>query len=62
MFVADILFLPLTGIGHFISTKWKKYNAVTAVLNALIDMPFGLFVEFIERWRSFISERKEELR
>lgn len=61
-FVADILFLPIIGLGRWLSNKWKKYNAFTAFFNALIDMPFSVFVEFIERWRYFIKEKKEEIR
>ncbi len=62
MFVSDILFLPITGAGRWLSNKWKKYNAVTAFFSALIDMPFSVFVEFLERWRGFIKDKKEELR
>ncbi|MBX4200727.1 hypothetical protein KW786_01215 [Candidatus Parcubacteria bacterium] len=62
MFITDILFLPITGVGRWMSNTWKDYNAITAFLNALIDMPFSMFVEFIERWRAFIREQKEELR
>ena len=61
-FVSDILFLPITGVGRWMSNKWKRYNAITAFFNALIDMPFSMFVEFLERWRYFIKEKKEELR
>ncbi len=61
-FVSDIFFLPMQGLGRWISHKWKKYNAIAAFFNALIDMPFSAFVEFIERWRYFIKERKEEIR
>lgn len=61
-FVSDIFFLPMQGLGRWISHKWKKYNAIAAFFNALIDMPFSVFVEFIERWRYFIKERKEEIR
>lgn len=61
-FIGDVLFLPVQGLGKWISNKWKKYNAVAAFLNALIDMPFSVFVEFLERWRSFIKEKKEEIR
>ena len=62
MFFTDILFLPITGAGQWMSNTWKEYNAITAFLNALIDMPFSMFVEFLERWRGFIKERKEDLR
>ncbi len=60
--ISDMLFLPLTGVGRWLSNKWKKYNAFAAFFNALIDMPFSAFVEFIERWRYFIKEKKEEIR
>jgi len=61
-FLADIFFLPMQGLGRWISMKWKRYNAIAALFNALIDMPFSAFVEFIENWRYFIKERKEEIR
>ncbi len=61
-FISDILFLPMAGTGRWLSNTWKQYNAITAFLNALIDMPFAGFVEFIERWRYFIKDKKEDLR
>lgn len=61
-FLSDVFFLPVQGLGRWISNKWKQYNAIAAFFNALIDMPFSAFVEFIERWRYFIKERKEEIR
>lgn len=61
-FLADIFFLPLQGFGRWISNTWKQYNAIAAFFNALIDMPFSAFVEFLEGWRYFIKERKEEIR
>src|SRR3989344_977644 len=61
-FFSDVLFLPVAGLGRWLSNKWKKYNAIAAFFNALIDMPFSVFIEFLERWRYFIKERKEEMR
>ncbi len=61
-FLYDILFLPVAGVGRWLSNKWKKYNAIAAFFNALIDMPFSVFVEFLEKWRYFIKEKKEEIR
>ncbi len=62
MFLSDILFLPMTGMGSWMSNKWKRYNIVIAFINALIDMPFAVFVEFLERWRYFIKEHKDDMR
>lgn len=61
-FLSDVFFLPVQGLGRWISNKWKKYNAIAAFFNALIDMPFSAFVDFLEKWRYFIKERKEEIR
>ncbi len=60
-FISDVLLLPVTGMGRWISNTWKQYNAIAAFFNALIDMPFSAFVEFLERWRYFIKEKKEEM-
>jgi hypothetical protein len=61
-FLSDVFFLPMQGFGRWISSTWKQYNAIAAFFNALIDMPFSVFVEFLEKWRYFIKERKEEMR
>lgn len=60
-FLFDILSLPVAGVGRWFSNKWKKYNAIAAFFNALIDMPFLVFVEFLEQWRFFLKEKKEEI-
>jgi len=61
-FFTDILFLPIQSFGKWISNKWKKYNAFAVIFNSLIDMPFSIFVEFLEKWRYFIKEKKDEIR
>jgi len=61
-FLSDVFFLPVQGLGRWLSNKWKKYNALTALFNALIDMPFSAFVDFLEKWRYFIKDKKEEIR
>ncbi|MBM3251065.1 MAG: hypothetical protein FJZ07_02425 [Candidatus Nealsonbacteria bacterium] len=60
-FLFDILSLPVASVGRWFSNKWKKYNAIAAFFNALIDMPFLVFVEFLEQWRFFLKEKKEEI-
>jgi len=60
-FISDILLLPIAELGRWMSNTWKQYNAIAAFFSALIDMPFSAFVEFLERWRYFIKERKEDI-
>ncbi|MCX6759516.1 MAG: hypothetical protein NT012_03060 [Candidatus Nealsonbacteria bacterium] len=60
-FIFDILFLPIVGLGQWLSNKWKKYNAIAVFFSALVDLPFEIFIEFLEQWRYFLKEKKEEI-
>ena len=60
-FIFDIIFLPLVGLGRWFSNKWQKYNALAILFGAFVDMPFSIFVEFLEQWRYFLKEKKEEI-
>ena len=60
-FFLDIFAIPVTQLGKWLSTRWKKYNAVARFFSYLIDMPFQVLVEFLEHWRYFLKEKKEEI-
>ncbi|MEK7503603.1 MAG: hypothetical protein AAB577_01330 [Patescibacteria group bacterium] len=57
----DLFSLPMIQVGRWLSTQWSKYNAVAVLFNSLLDMPFQLFVEFLEQWRSFLREKREKI-
>lgn len=59
--ITDLFAIPLIEIGKWLSSKWQKYNFIAATFNILIDMPFMIFVEFIEQWRYFLQEKKEKI-
>jgi hypothetical protein len=58
-FILDVLSLPLLRMGKWLSVKWQRYNVVAVFFSSLIDMPFQIFIEFIDNFRSFVSEKKE---
>jgi hypothetical protein len=60
-FIFDPFAVPVVQLGKWLTVRWKKYNVISAFFNALIDMPFMVFVEFIEQWRYFLKEKKEEI-
>lgn len=60
-FLTDSLSLPFIRVGKWLSHQWAKYNVVLVLFTALIDMPFHLFAEFLEHWRTFLKEKKEEI-
>ena len=57
----DMFSLPIIQIGKWLSRQWTKYNVLVVLFNSLIDMPFQIFVEFLEQWRYFLKEKKEEI-
>ena len=59
--IVDLFALPIILFGKWLTLRWKKYNVVSVFFNALIDMPFSIFVEFLEQWRYFLKEKKERL-
>ncbi len=60
-FLIDSFSMPFLRIGRWLSKSLAKYNVLVVILTALVDMPFQLFTEFIEHWRAFLKEKKEEI-
>jgi hypothetical protein len=60
-FIFDLFALPIIRVGKWLSGQWAKYNVIVVFMNFLIDMPFQVFVEFLEQWRYFLKEKKEEI-
>lgn len=57
----DLFSLPIIQVGKWLSVQWQKYNALAVLFNSLLDMPFQVFLEFLEQWRSFLKEKKEKI-
>lgn len=60
-FLIDLFSLPVLRMGKWLSEKWTRYNVTVVLFTALIDMPFQVFIEFLEGWRYFLKEKKEEI-
>jgi len=60
-FLTDTISLPFLRVGRWLSNQWMRFNIVVVLITALIDMPFQLFTEFLEHWRTFLKEKKEEI-
>jgi len=61
LFLLDSFAMPFIVVGKWFSLQWTKYNIILILMIALIEMPFQVFVEFIEHWRTFIKEEKEKI-
>lgn len=57
----DFFSLPLIRIGRWLSSQWTRFNVIVILFNFLLDLPFQSFIEFLEQWRAFLKEKKEEI-
>jgi hypothetical protein len=60
-FIIDWFSLPFIQVGKWLSGQWTKYNTVLVFLTTLVDLPFQVLIEFLEQWRYFVKEKKEEI-
>ena len=58
--IFDFFSLPIVRAGKWLSDRWAKFD-IALILAILIDMPFLTFVKFLEQWRYFLKEKKEEI-
>jgi len=60
--IIDLFSVPVMSLGKWLLARWKKINILGVAFNVLIDTPFLIFVQFLEQWRYFLKEKKENLR
>lgn len=59
--IFDTFSTPIVQLGRWLTNKWKRYNVIAVIFNILIDLPFSQFIEFVEKWRYFLKEKKERI-
>ncbi|MBI5220393.1 MAG: hypothetical protein HY978_00965 [Candidatus Liptonbacteria bacterium] len=59
-FLVDLVTVPFMAIGKWTIAGLSRFNVLVIAFNFLLELPFQLFVEFLESFRSFIKSKKEE--
>jgi len=60
-FLVDFFTLPIIRVGKFFSTNFSKINVFLYILDFIIETPFKMVVELLEKALSFIGEKREEI-
>ena len=60
-FLADLVLIPFTALGRWVIAGLLKFNILVVMFDFLIELPLGLFLEFLENFRKFVNARKEEI-
>jgi hypothetical protein len=53
-FILDLVIVPFMAIGKWTLSGLAKFNVLVIALNFLLELPFQLFIEFLENFRNFI--------
>ena len=61
IFLMDFFFLPFIRTGRWLSKGLTKVNLIILLLTFVWEVPFQVFVEFLENWSSFLKEKKDEI-
>jgi hypothetical protein len=60
-FIGDLFFLPFRNVGKWLSVQLQKYNLLILVLNLFFEAPLQVFFEFLESWRNYLKEKKQDM-
>jgi len=60
-FILDVFAIPFISIGTWIISGLSRFNVFVIAVDLLVDLPFQIFVEFIEHMNDFIRGRKEAI-
>jgi len=61
LFLVDLFALPLIRMGKWLSGQWAKFNILVIIFNLILEVPFQIFVKFLENWHRFLKDKKEEI-
>ncbi len=60
-FLIDFLTIPIIRVGRILSANFSKINIFIYILDFVIETPFKMLVEFLEKATSFIREKRDEI-
>lgn len=60
-FFFDLFIMPFVMVGQQLIAEMTKFNIITIAINLFIELPFQIFIEFLENLRRFIKLKKEEI-
>ena len=60
-FLVDFFTLPIVRVGRFFSSNFSRVNVFLYVLDFIIETPFKMIVELLEKAVSFVKEKRDEI-
>lgn len=60
-FIFDLLSMPFVTVGRWVIDGLARFNPIVIFINLLIELPFQMFVEFLENFNGFVRQKREDI-
>lgn len=60
-FIMDVIGLPMMWLGRWLSNTFDKINVFVLFMDFFIELPLKVLLRFLDRWFSFLRDKKEEM-
>ena len=60
-FILDVISLPMVWLGRWLSNTFDKINVFVLFLDFFVELPLKVLLKFLDKWFSFLREKKEEM-
>jgi len=60
-FIFDLLSMPFVTVGRWVIDGLARFNPIVIFINLLIELPFQMFIEFLENFNGFVRQKKEDM-
>jgi hypothetical protein len=60
-FIFDLFTMPFVTAGRWVIDGLSRFNPIVILINLLIELPFQMFVEFVENFHGFVRQKKEDI-
>ena len=59
--IFSTLSLPILRVGHWISTRFGRFNVFLAIMDIFIEVPLKELTAALEEWSGYLREKRDEL-
>ena len=60
-FMFDLVSIPFVTVGKWVIDGLARFNPIVIFINLMIELPFQMFVEFVENFHGFVRQKKEDI-
>lgn len=57
--IGDFFYTPFIKLGEWLSSRYRKLNVITVILDLMIEMPLKTTLRILQEWVRFMRDKRE---